>query len=560
MLSRLVCFDRIWKSTTDAFNSFLFNFFPTTDKTNKNSLDIIKERQSTDLLLKELQVYLYDKNELKDTRIKYFSHYKNETLAQKAAANSSIRSGNYADFPESQNFDKLIIDLMKIAAFNETENSEERDEYADIDYDESLNETDSKTYETVNDALRDILNAQLIYSTFNIPEGDTNFLTNRTQEKRERTLQTYPDDRNENNLNLNSTEQQKLLLNSQKIASNPNQKPQNTEREATAQSTQQQVVDQEDSASQRKYAQQSSAQAFFFTEIENRPIVNYNIPHPPLQMEYPKSILNDNYHLAARVVNKGPPSVPQFVSPTPIPSSLPSIVHQPSKTVAQIQNVPFVQKAPAISASPAIVNIQAVPSSPQYYKAPVITSTYSNRENYAHLSSNPREKVVVNVVHAPGWYLNDENERKSYFNAVAHGLLSKNGLVYVNNVQKVHSHSPTIQTQPNPVYSYGPAVTYSSKHIIPPALLQSQSVYSAQAPASPNVYAPPCVQVQQTPAQIQSRQLSFARRQDDAQGVYAGTSSYNVPLKSVGKLAGDNLSEKFSLSSLRPSSQTSRKK
>lgn len=241
------------------------------------------------------------------------------------------------------------------------------------------------------------------------------------------------------------------------------------------------------------------------------------------------------------------PELPRPYSAPSIPLSLPSIVHEPTNTVATIQNVPS-------SFANALSNAQRISSSP------VITSTYSNRESFSN--SHAREKVVVKVVKAPGWYLNDAEERKSYFNAVAHGLLSENGLVYVNNVQK--ENGANVPTNFNPSNVAAPAFTqtspsqnqltaYSSKDILPPAILQSQPGHSSVNGVD---YWSPCVQAayaQLTQAlpqvQSQSHHYRIQKRSADQSDPYSGPSSYNVDSKSVGRLAGDG--QLYSFASLR---------
>lgn len=296
------------------------------------------------------------------------------------------------------------------------------------------------------------------------------------------------------------------------------------------------------------------SKAYVYTEIENKPPVNINIPVPPLKTVYPKSIQNN---VESRVVNH--PELPRPYSAPSIPLSLPSIVHEPSNTVATIQNVPS-------SFANALTDAQRIASSP------VITSTYSNRESFSN--SHAREKVVVKVVKAPGWYLNDAEERKSYFNAVAHGLLSDNGLVYVNNVQKENG-AHLIQNLPinfNPSNVAAPAFTqtqtspsqsqstaYSSKDILPPAILQSQSGHSTANGPPLNVnYWSPCIQaaythLTQTLPQVQSQSHHYRIHKRSADQVdpdpYTGPSSYNVDSKSVGRLASDG--QLYSFTSLR---------
>lgn len=294
----------------------------------------------------------------------------------------------------------------------------------------------------------------------------------------------------------------------------------------------------------KQIVQQAPAQqAYVYTEIENRPpvnAVNPNIPHPPLQTVYPKSIQNK---VESRVVNR-PAPIRQYSAP-PIPSSLPSIVHQPSNTIATIQNVP-----------------SAYTSQAQSYSSPVITSTYSNREIYSHANSAAREKVVVKVVKAPGWYLNDANERRSYFDAVAHGLLSDNGLVYVNNVQKENSqlaqNSPTSGlSAPLAPANAGPP-GYLPNGIPPPAPLQSQSAYTTGTVQTFNgINYCPCafthpLQVPQSHTQIQAHSRQQRKKRSATAGdLYSGPSSYDVGQQSVGRLAGDNLQYEYNLSSLR---------
>lgn len=152
---------------------------------------------------------------------------------------------------------------------------------------------------------------------------------------------------------------------------------------------------------------------YFFTEIENRPHSYNSAPRPPLQEVYPKEIQN--------IVSDAP--VDEAVQPrfgtsfnaatAPIPASLPSIVHD-ANTAAQ--------------------SIQLTAKLPMPATQPVIRASYAND---MHETIDAQEKIIVRVVKAPGWYLNDAGERSSYYNAVAHGLLGTNGLVYVNNVQRV---------------------------------------------------------------------------------------------------------------------------
>lgn len=154
-----------------------------TIKTHKKyATDITKERRSTDLLYKGLQLYLFDKNNLNAKDNEFINNDK-ESQSQTSKPIGTIsfkRSGNFADFPESNNFNKLIIDLTKIAAFNETVN----EEYDNIDIDNPINENE-----------KDFLNEKLKYLPFD--DDLTHFEFNKTNEKRENKMPfiiIYPDD------------------------------------------------------------------------------------------------------------------------------------------------------------------------------------------------------------------------------------------------------------------------------------------------------------------------------------------------------------------------------
>lgn len=290
--------------------------------------------------------------------------------------------------------------------------------------------------------------------------------------------------------------------------------------EQIATSTHRQIIDQQDSASQKF---QYSAQAYHYTSIENRPPVSYTVPHPPLQDEYPKAIQN-NYAPKARIAYQT--SAQQYAPlsySVPIPSSLPTIVHKPDSV--PIQNGP--------SSLPA--------SRPQYYSAPVITSTYSNQDSYAQSQNNVREKVVVKIVPATGWYLNDDKERQSYFNAVSQGLLNENGYVFVNDVQRIPSQTSPCESSNSQV----PCNKENGNSITLPQY-SPQQVVSSQPWLQR--YGSPLPPLNQLPT---PRQISPEPRSAREDYEYKGKDSYNVPLLSVGKLAGDSdRINNYSLSSL----------
>lgn len=151
---------------------------------------------------------------------------------------------------------------------------------------------------------------------------------------------------------------------------------------------------------------------YFFTEIENRPHSFNSAPRPPLQEVYPKAIQNIVTDAPIDEVVQTRFAAPFNAATAPIPASLPSI--HDANTAAQ--------------------SIRLTAQLPTPGARPVIRASYAN---HMHETTDAQEKIIVKVVKAPGWYLNDAGERSSYYNAVAHGLLGTNGLVYVNNVQRV---------------------------------------------------------------------------------------------------------------------------
>lgn len=314
----------------------------------------------------------------------------------------------------------------------------------------------------------------------------------------------------------------------------------------------------------------SSAQVYFFTEIENRPHSFNSAPRPPLQEVYPKSIQNI---VAATTANEvvQPKFSLQFNSPAAIPASLPSIVHDPNSAQQSIQSPLHIKLAD--------------------FSRPVIRASYSNHKKE---TSNALEKIVVKVVKAPGWYLNDSSERSSYYNAVAHGLLGSNGLVYVNNVQKVpfdykSANNPSsLPFQSS--HSYGrtsSTVTYSPNNLTPPNLQQSQPAYRSGASIGTN-YWQPCTTyshylrkrndagpsvgsanklVGVNNSQQKQRSLTPTTQtvnlklQTDSDSIsYDGhhQSSYDVRAESVGRLPNDNSPVQYNLGLLLSNSKVTR--
>ncbi len=193
--------------------------------------------------------------------------------------------------------------------------------------------------------------------------------------------------------------------------------------------------------------QQHQQQPIHYATIDNRPNPSQStFQAPPLQSNYPVSIQNNPQSQSsfASVNNRYIPSAPSPI-PSSIPTSLPSIVHPTS-----------------------------------HYSSQQTHSFATNQ--FPRTSSN--EKVVVNIIPATGWYLNDANERQSFLDAVSRGLLSEKGFVYVNDVQSGQRQQSNFNQRPQP----------------------------------------------QGRAQIDI----------DEEAYFRGSSSYESPLNSVGKLPGDS--------------------
>lgn len=145
------------------------------------------------------------------------------------------------------------------------------------------------------------------------------------------------------------------------------------------------------------YNDKSSSSSYqqFSAAIDNRPIsIKNKLQYPSIQNNYPKQIQNNNYNFNTN------PNIRKKSITSSLPPALPSII------------------SPA--QSPASINS--------------ISNHHIARQN--HQNENSNEQVIVKIIPSNGWYLNDAEERKSYFQAVANGLLNENGNVYVNNIQK----------------------------------------------------------------------------------------------------------------------------
>lgn len=215
---------------------------------------------------------------------------------------------------------------------------------------------------------------------------------------------------------------------------------------------------------------QQQQQPIHYATIDNRPNPSYSsFQAPPLQSHYPTSIQNNpqssSYH---SVTNRYIPSIPSI--PSHIPSAAPS--HIPS----------------------------AIPPSLPSIVHPSAQSTHSFSSNQSPRTTS-NDKVVVKIIPATGWYLNDANERQSFLDAVSRGLLSDKGFVYVNDVQSS----------------------------------QRQSNLNSQ----------------------QTQSTGRSQIDIDEEAYFRGSSSYESPLNSVGKLPGDSDSVSAYLDSISSVTKTS---
>lgn len=155
-----------------------------------------------------------------------------------------------------------------------------------------------------------------------------------------------------------------------------------------------------DNRANTKFVSQRQQPFRQFAAIENRPITSTkNIQFPPIQNNYPTQIQNNlnapqyNQRQSAAGRSAIPPALPTVVHPIAPPqsTSVNSVAHHLLRT---------------------------------------------NTKPTGKTNNNNNEHVIVKIIPSSGWYLNDAQERKSYFQAVSRGLLNENGNVYVNNIQR----------------------------------------------------------------------------------------------------------------------------
>lgn len=140
---------------------------------------------------------------------------------------------------------------------------------------------------------------------------------------------------------------------------------------------------------------------------------------PPNSYQRQHNYQNSNNAQLQNFIAEQPRTQPQYVAQEQVPYLPPSAEQYSGgfqhNSNRRTQNIPIV-----------------LPSVVQTYqpgkKAKVIRTEPAR--------ANPGGKVVVDIVPALGFYWNNENERRSYFEAVSQGLLDTNGNVYVNNIKE----------------------------------------------------------------------------------------------------------------------------
>lgn len=195
------------------------------------------------------------------------------------------------------------------------------------------------------------------------------------------------------------------------------------------------------------------------------------------------------------------------------------------------------------------------------------------------------ESVVVKIVPALGFHLNDPKERAAYYEAVQRGLLSDNGFVYVNKVQQLQADN--VFPQSTATHSHGQRpFSYQHHHHHQRQPQRFQNLASSNFPISGNTNS---IFQQQLPARNELRlfnrynnnnnnqqeknfynnphlnNLQFnyrgggeespnKQRQDYLLGqsattaaaegakssIFQGINSYTVPINSVGRLENDS--------------------
>lgn len=281
------------------------------------------------------------------------------------------------------------------------------------------------------------------------------------------------------------------------------------------------------------HVRQSTAQSRAFT-ISPQAEGGRQSQQPFLRNSYPASILNNAGPLRGaewRILN-----TVNNRNPTPLPKTLPSVTQS------------FYE--PVLSFNPTTTSFNR----PNNYIRN--TNSFGGRGT----SHSGGESVVVKVVPAYGFYLNDPKEKEAYFEAVSRGLLDDNGFVYVNKVQQSPvvegisgSHGTTFDRRPSSNCNYQSAgfdkfnqnCNYNSESNI-----NNGNYFGTGSPASQpvqhvgnniGVYAN---NYDHRPFNQQSTNANnnnnfYRDNASERPSIFAGSNSYSVPINSVGRLEND---------------------
>lgn len=177
---------------------------------------------------------------------------------------------------------------------------------------------------------------------------------------------------------------------------------------------------------------------------------------------------------------------------------------------------------------------------------------------YLRYGSPSNERVVVKVVPALGFSLDDPNERRAFFQAVSNGLLGDNS-VAIMDANAIQQQQNIIQSQQSR-HSLNPQqlANFNFFPIKSNAGLGSKPILSQRGgpiePPSPNRFRPLGGNFYYNNQHLNSLRFNSARDElihqqpnfeeaydvESKPSIFKGSSSYTVPLSSVGRLETDS--------------------
>lgn len=166
---------------------------------------------------------------------------------------------------------------------------------------------------------------------------------------------------------------------------------------------------------------------------------------------------------------------------------------------------------------------------------------------YLRYGSPSNERVVVRVVPALGFSLDDPNERRAFFQAVSNGLLGDNSVNIIQSQQSRHSLNPKQLAN----FNFFPIKSNAG--------LGSKPILNQRGgpiePPSPNRFRPLGGNFYNNNQHLNSLRFNSARDElihqqqpnfeeaydvESKPSIFKGSSSYTVPLNSVGRLETDS--------------------